>query len=61
VVASSGKIALSNNRVDALARLLRDKGIYLLKSRGMKTAAPVASGDTPAGREKHRRIQVWII
>lgn len=51
---------LSNDRVDLVARLLQERGVGARRSRGMGGAAPVADNGTPQGRQRNRRVEVWI-
>jgi len=37
-------------------KLVRD----VLQVKGFGSAIPVASNDTPAGRERNRRVEVWL-
>ena len=51
---------LSNDRVDLVARLLQERGVGARRSRGMGGAAPVADNATPQGRQRNRRVEVWL-
>lgn len=51
---------LSVERADLVADLLLKDGIAPLRVRGYGSALPVASNDTHAGRQKNRRVEVWI-
>lgn len=53
-------IALSNDRVDLVADALRRQGLRVARQRGLGQIAPVASNATPQGRERNRRVEVWI-
>ena len=53
-------VSLSNDRVDLVARLLEDRGVPAHRSRGMGGAAPVANNETPQGRQRNRRVEVWV-
>ena len=53
-------LTLSNDRVDYIAGRLQDRGIAASRVRGMGGAAPVASNDTAGGRNRNRRVEVWL-
>ncbi len=52
--------ALSDDRVDLVASDLRARGLRVARQRGLGQIAPVASNDTPQGRLRNRRVEVWI-
>lgn len=51
---------LSVERADLVADLLLDSGIAAARVRGYGSVLPVASNETEAGRQKNRRVEVWI-
>lgn len=51
---------LSLDRAKVIAAALQARGIDVLKVEGFGSAIPVASNDTPAGRERNRRVEVWL-
>jgi phosphate transport system substrate-binding protein len=53
-------VSLSNDRVDLVARLLEDRGVPAHRSRGMGGTAPIADNATPQGRQRNRRVEVWV-
>lgn len=53
-------IELSVHRADRVADLLLEHGLSANRVRGYGSAVPVASNDTPAGRFKNRRVEVWV-
>ena len=53
-------LSLSNERVDLVADRLAVRGVNPARSRGMGGAAPVASNDSPQGRHRNRRVEVWV-
>lgn len=53
-------VSLSNDRVDLVARLLEDRGVGAQRSRGMGGTAPIADNATPQGRQRNRRVEVWV-
>lgn len=53
-------LGLSIARADGVADVLLDNGIAPKKVRGLGAAANVASNDTEQGRQKNRRVEVWI-
>lgn len=53
-------LALSIQRADRVADILIDNGVSPKKVRGFGPAVTIASNDTPQGREKNRRVEVWV-
>ena len=53
-------LALSTDRVDYVAQRLAGAGVAINKARGLGAAAPLADNQTALGREKNRRVEVWI-
>lgn len=53
-------LSLSNDRVDLVAAELRAQGLRVARQRGLGQIAPVASNDTPQGRLRNRRVEVWV-
>ncbi len=51
---------LSLERAKVIAAALQARGIDVLDVRGFGSAIPVASNDTPAGRDRNRRVEVWL-
>jgi phosphate transport system substrate-binding protein len=51
---------LSNDRVDLVARLLEERGVGTHRARGMGGAAPIADNTTAQGRQRNRRVEVWL-
>lgn len=53
-------LSLSNDRVDLVAAELRARGLRIARQRGLGQIAPVASNESPQGRQRNRRVEVWI-
>ena len=53
-------LGLSIQRADGVADVLISNGVAPQKVRGFGPAVTIASNDTPQGREKNRRVEVWI-
>ncbi len=53
-------IALSKDRAKAVADQLQMRGIKPLVVNGFGKDLPIASNDTEDGREKNRRVEVWL-
>lgn len=53
-------LALSIQRADRVADILISKGVGPKVVRGFGPAVTIASNDTPQGREKNRRVEVWV-
>jgi phosphate transport system substrate-binding protein len=58
--ASAANLQLSLDRAKVIAAALQARGIDILEVKGFGSAIPVASNDTPAGRERNRRVEVWL-
>ena len=60
--ARENNLKLGKRRAEAVADLLREKGVsdaqMVLESKG--EANPVATNNTPAGRRKNRRVEIFI-
>lgn len=53
-------LSLSNDRVDLVADALRREGLRVVRQRGLGQIVPVASNDTVPGRQRNRRVEVWV-
>lgn len=53
-------LGLSIERADSVADVLINLGVGPDRVRGMGSAVMIASNETPEGREKNRRVEVWI-
>ncbi len=53
-------LMLSELRVKAVQDVLAREGLPLGSTLALGSAVPVASNDTPAGRDKNRRVEVWL-
>jgi phosphate transport system substrate-binding protein len=51
---------LSENRAHAVEQEFKQKGLNLGIVKGFGSDSPVASNDTDAGREKNRRVEIWV-
>jgi len=51
---------LSQQRADTVSRELATYGVRPAVVYGFGPAAPVAANDSPAGRERNRRVEVWL-
>jgi phosphate transport system substrate-binding protein len=56
----AGNLALSKERASAVADKLRTRGITPTVVTGYGQELPVASNETEPGREKNRRVEVWV-
>jgi phosphate transport system substrate-binding protein len=52
--------ALSENRANTVAREFEQRGLHPGTVRGFGPDLPVASNDTDEGREKNRRVEIWV-
>ena len=53
-------VQLSKNRADSVARVLNSSGVLPQQVLGMGGALPVASNDDDLGRNRNRRVEVWV-
>jgi phosphate transport system substrate-binding protein len=53
-------IALSKTRAKAVEKALQEEGLPVDQNTGFGQAVPVGSNDTPEGREKNRRVEIWM-
>lgn len=53
-------LELSNERASSVAQRLREKGVTVNEIGGLGDALPVASNDTSEGRNRNRRVEVWL-
>jgi len=53
-------LALSQERVEAIAKALNARGVYPSVVEGMGEAIPIAANNTPYGRYKNRRVEIWV-
>jgi phosphate transport system substrate-binding protein len=51
---------LSEDRANIVKQELAAEGLEVVKVAGLCAEAPVASNETPQGREKNRRVEVWV-
>jgi phosphate transport system substrate-binding protein len=51
---------LSTDRANQIAELLRQRGAQPSEVRGFGRVAPVACNTSPEGRDKNRRVEVWL-
>jgi len=51
---------LSSDRADSVADLLIRQGLTPVRVRGYGSVAAVAANDNEAGRQKNRRVEVWV-
>jgi len=55
-----GNDALSKNRADAVERQFEQRGVKAAAVVGFGSQLPVASNETAEGREKNRRVEIWL-
>jgi phosphate transport system substrate-binding protein len=56
----ASNLALSKRRAEAVAEQMQRRGIRPVLVTGFGAELPVADNTTPEGREKNRRVEVWI-
>jgi phosphate transport system substrate-binding protein len=57
---AQANLALSNERAKIVARQFSSRGVLPAVCTGFGSAVPVASNETDEGREKNRRVEVWV-
>ena len=57
---TESNLKFSRDRANAVADAFRQRGVTVETTDGFGAARPVASNDTEDGREKNRRVEVWI-
>jgi phosphate transport system substrate-binding protein len=58
--AAAANLELSRSRASAVSRYLAERGLTSVTSVGFGDVLPVATNDTPEGREQNRRVEVWL-
>jgi phosphate transport system substrate-binding protein len=53
-------LQVSRDRAKAVADRLEAYGVHAAVIEGLGDQMPVASNDTPAGRDRNRRVEVWV-
>jgi phosphate transport system substrate-binding protein len=53
-------LAISKERADAVGEQFRRRGVNPEMIAGLGSDMAVASNDDPAGREKNRRVEIWV-
>lgn len=53
-------MALSTDRVDYVAQRLNGAGVVVNKARGLGSVVPLADNASGLGRQKNRRVEVWV-
>jgi outer membrane protein OmpA-like peptidoglycan-associated protein len=56
----SDDLELSQTRAEAVAKKLKQRGISAEMVTGWGSARPIASNDTPSGRWRNRRVEIWV-
>jgi phosphate transport system substrate-binding protein len=53
-------VALAKQRAEMIAKLLAQRGVVAEQVESFGSALPVAPNDTPLGRARNRRVEVWL-
>ncbi len=53
-------VQLSRDRAHSVEAALTARGIAVAEVTGLGAALPLASNETPQGRQKNRRVEVWV-
>ncbi|QQL44951.1 DUF1318 domain-containing protein [Sulfuriroseicoccus oceanibius] len=61
VGASENNLRISQRRAEAVADVLRAKGVRNIEVHGFGEAMPVADNASAAGRANNRRVEVWLV
>jgi len=57
---AGSNLSLSQSRAQKVADDLERRGVHATKVQGFGEAMPVASNDTASGRNRNRRVEVWL-
>jgi len=57
---ASANVALSTQRAQVVADQFKRRGLTPGVVTGLGSEMPVSSNDTPEGREKNRRVEIWV-
>lgn len=58
--AATANLNLSHQRAQAVEKELIGRGVHPILVEGFGEAIPVATNDTEDGREKNRRVEIWV-
>ncbi|BAI70758.1 hypothetical protein AZL_001200 [Azospirillum sp. B510] len=58
--ARAANVTLSQQRAQIIADELRRRGVQVQSVMGLGPDLPVTSNDTEEGRDKNRRVEVWL-
>jgi phosphate transport system substrate-binding protein len=61
VGSDASNVRLSRERAEAVSRELAARGVRASAIDGFGSELPLASNDDPLGREKNRRVEVWLL
>ncbi len=57
---ASVNLRLSRDRAQMIAREFETRGITVASTTGLGSVLPIATNDTETGRDKNRRVEVWL-
>jgi outer membrane protein OmpA-like peptidoglycan-associated protein len=55
-----GNVRLSRQRAESVAQVLQRQGLAVEEVAGLGSQAPLVPNDTPANRDRNRRVEVWV-
>jgi PiT family inorganic phosphate transporter len=58
--AGDANVQMSRDRATKIAERLEDYGVHPALVTGLGAQTPVASNDSPSGRDRNRRVEVWV-
>lgn len=58
--AADANLRVSEERARAVAKQLQIRGVPVETVRGLGAEFPVAGNETPDGRDKNRRVEIWV-
>ncbi len=57
---AEANLRVSEERARAVAKLLQQRGLTVGSLRGFGAESPVSSNETADGRDKNRRVEIWV-
>jgi len=59
--AAATNVQLSRERAHSVETALASRGVTISEVAGLGAALPLATNETPQGRQKNRRVEIWAL